>query len=390
VSNALVRGVEDCSELLPIGSCQIVQGQCLDIGHILRLLEPARGPSERIVAIIRGADTPRWRVACTLHAFIIIMATLSDKRILVIEDSPVYRHLITSHLREWGFEMVVAKSGEEGWEILERGDSPKLALMDWVMPGMDGAQICRRLRQRNASDSYVYSILLTSRDSRADLMKALEAGADDYLAKPFDEHELKARLLVGMRIVGLQEELIAARERMRYDATRDSLTGLLNRREILESLGRELARSRRERQSLSVMMVDIDHFKRVNDELGHNAGDQVLKEVAKRLRLKLRVYDGIGRYGGEEFLLILSGCDLTSALIRADEIRSAVSSTAVTALKTPRRITLSMGLAVAEGDSTIEMDALLHQADCALYKAKNSGRDQIQSVQCSTEVVVEL
>jgi diguanylate cyclase (GGDEF)-like protein len=318
------------------------------------------------------------------------MATLPDKRILVIEDSPVYRHLIVGHLREWGFEMVIAKCGEEGWKILERADSPKLALMDWVMPGMDGVQICRKLRERNLSDSYVYSILLTSKDSRADLMKALESGADDYLAKPFDEHELKARLLVGMRIVGLQEELIAARERMRYDATRDSLTGLLNRREILELLGRELARSRREKQSLSVMMVDIDHFKRVNDELGHNAGDQVLKEVAKRLKLKLRVYDGVGRYGGEEFLMVLPGCDLTSALIRADQIRSAVSSKVMTTPKTPRRVTLSMGVAVAEGDSAIEMDALLHQADCALYKAKNGGRDQIQSIQCFTEAVVEI
>jgi two-component system, cell cycle response regulator len=318
------------------------------------------------------------------------MAVLTDKRILVIEDSPVYRHLITGHLREWGFEMVIAKNGEEGWKILERSDSPKLALMDWVMPGMDGVEICRKLRERNLSDSYVYSILLTSKDTRADLVKALEAGADDYLAKPFDEHELKARLLVGMRIVGLQEELIAARERMRYAATRDALTGLLNRREILEFLGRELARAAREKQPLSVMMVDIDHFKLVNDELGHTVGDEVLKEVAKRLKLKLRIYDGVGRYGGEEFLMILPGCDLTSALIRADQIRSAVSNTAVTTAKTSRKVTLSMGVAVTDADSALEMEALLHQADCALYKAKHGGRDQIQSIQCSREAVTEV
>lgn len=318
------------------------------------------------------------------------MAALPDKRILVVEDSPVYRHLIAGHLREWGFEMVIANGGTEGWEILERSDSPKLALMDWVMPGLDGVQICRKLRERNVADSYVYTILLTSKDSRADLEKALEAGADDYLAKPFDEHELKARLLVGMRIVGLQEDLIAARERMRYAATRDSLTGLLNRREIMEFLERELARSHREKQSLSVMMADIDHFKLVNDELGHSVGDEVLKEVAKRLKLKLRVYDGMGRYGGEEFLMILPGCDLTSALIRADQIRSVVSSTAVKTPNVSRKVTLSMGVAVADGNAALEVDALLHQADCALYKAKNGGRDQIQSIQCFSETVLEV
>jgi two-component system cell cycle response regulator len=226
------------------------------------------------------------------------MPALPDKRILVVDDSPVYRHLITGHLREWGFEILLASGGDEGWKILEGPNSPKLALMGWVMPGIDGVEICRRLRERGASDSYVYSILLTSKGSRADLLKAMEAGADDYLVKPFDDQELKARILVGMRIVGLQAELIAARESMRYAATRDSLTGLLNRSEITEFLARELGRSHREKEPLSAIMVDIDHFKLVNDELGHKAGDEVLKEVAKRLRHKLRVYDGTLRWRG--------------------------------------------------------------------------------------------
>jgi diguanylate cyclase (GGDEF)-like protein len=317
------------------------------------------------------------------------MAALPDRRILVIEDSPVYRHLITGHLREWGFEVVMADSGEKGWKILERSDSPKLALMDWVMPGLDGVQICRKLRQRNPSDSYVYSILLTSKDSRGDLLKALDAGADDYLVKPFDEQELKARLLVGMRIVSLQEELITAREGMRYAATRDSLTGLLNRREILEFLERDFARARREKRPLSVMMVDIDHFKSVNDELGHGAGDDVLREVAKRLKAQLRTYDGLGRYGGEEFLIILPGCDLTTALIRADQIRSGVSRTAISTAKMARKITLSIGVAVGRGEVSLELDALLSQADSALYKAKNAGRDQVQSI-CSSEGILEV
>ena len=314
------------------------------------------------------------------------MTILNDNRILVIEDSPIYRHLITGHFREWGFEIVLATGGEEGWKILEGKNSPKLALMDWVMPGMDGVEICKRLRERNVSDSYVYSILLTSKDSRADLLKAMEAGADDYLVKPFDEHELKARILVGRRIVGLHEELIWARESMRHAATRDSLTGLLNRSEITEFLGRELARSHREKQPLSVIMVDIDHFKLVNDELGHKAGDEVLKEVAKRLKQKVRTYDGVGRYGGEEFLIVLPGCDLTSALIRADQVLALVSGTPVSTCGKFRKITLSMGVAVADGRSSPELDVLIQQADGALYKAKRGGRNQIQSVELALEV----
>lgn len=311
----------------------------------------------------------------------------SPKRILVIEDSPVYRHLITSYLREWGFDAVMAETGEEGWRILERSDSPRLVLMDWVMPGMDGVHICKKLRERKESDSYVYSIVLTSKDTHKDLLYAMEAGADDYLVKPFDELELKARLQVGMRIVGLQEELIAARERMRHAATYDSLTGLTNRREVIDFLGREIARSRREKKEISVVMADVDHFKSVNDRLGHKAGDEVLKEVARRLKSKLRVYDGLGRYGGEEFLLVLPGCNLTGALIRADDLRATISGTPIVAADTRLTVTLSMGVAVKNGESAIELEAFLAEADRALYKAKAGGRNQVQSG-CDAEMAM--
>src|ERR1700758_487663 len=218
-----------------------------------------------------------------------------DNRVIVVDDSPIYQHLITAHLREWGFEVMSARNGLEAWEILRRPGAPMLALMDWVMPGMDGVELCRKLRAEGASERYVYTILLTAKNSRADLLKAMEAGVDDFLAKPFDELELKARLLVGKRIVALQQELIAAREAMRAAATYDGLTGLLNRREIVECLNRELTRGRREKHPVSLILADIDYFKRVNDQYGHMVGDEVLKEIAHRLTAGVRAYDRVGR-----------------------------------------------------------------------------------------------
>ena len=303
-----------------------------------------------------------------------------DKSILVVEDSPVYRRLITTHLQQWGFEVRVATSGTEGWEILKRPESPSLVVSDWVMPGLNGLQLCRQVRASRPADSYVYIILLTAKDAPADLVCALEAGADDYLVKPFDEQELKARLLVGMRILRLQHELVTAKESMRYNATHDALTGLSNRREAVDSISRELARSRRDGSPLAVIMADIDHFKQVNDQLGHIVGDEVLVEVGRRLRSQLRPYDVAGRYGGEEFLLVMPGCDLTSALIRADQVRSFVSGSPITTTAEAVVITLSMGIAVVDGGMDVQVPDILRQADLGLYKAKKEGRNRVGQV----------
>ena len=152
---------------------------------------------------------------------------------LVVEDSAVYRKLIGDHLRSWGFGVTLAETGCEAWRILEQPDAPKLVLLDWVLPDLDGIELCQRIRQAGSSGPYVYVILLTSKEGRQNMLDAMQAGADDYLVKPFDELELKARLLVGKRILDLQEELVSARESMRHAATHDSLTGLMNRAEIL-------------------------------------------------------------------------------------------------------------------------------------------------------------
>ena len=297
---------------------------------------------------------------------------------LVVDDSAVYRKLIGDCLRSWGFGVTLAESGSEAWQILEQPDAPKLVLLDWVLPDLDGIELCQRIRQAGSSGPYVYVILLTSNEGRQNMLEAMKAGADDYLAKPFDELELKARLLVGKRILELQEELVSARESMRHAATHDSLTGLMNRAEILGMLQRELERARRERKPVGVVLGDVDGFKSVNDTLGHLFGDEALREIGRRLRTQLRVYDGVGRYGGEEFLLILPNCDLPNALLRANELREIVGSTPVVCSGEERLITMSMGVAVSACDAKNEVEVLLNQADAGLYAAKEKGRNRIE------------
>jgi two-component system, cell cycle response regulator len=224
-------------------------------------------------------------------------------------------------------------------------------LLDWVLPHVDGVELCRRLRNAGSQHFYTYTVLLTAKDSPADLLEGMRAGADDYLIKPFEPLELKARLLAGQRILDLQQNLIEARELLRVAATYDALTKLLNRAEILRLLEAELARCNREQKPVGVILADVDHFKNVNDSLGHSAGDAVLVEVAKRLKANHRIYDGVGRYGGEEFLLILPGCSLENTARRADATRHYVCQEAVTTPRGPVRVTVSFG-------------------DVALYRAK--------------------
>ena len=297
---------------------------------------------------------------------------------LVVDDSAVYRKLIGDHLRSWGFGVTLAESGSEAWRILEEPNAPKLVLLDWVLPDLDGIELCQRIRQAGSSSPYVYVILLTSKEGRQNMLQAMQAGADDYLVKPFDELELKARLLVGKRILDLQEELVSARESMRHAATHDSLTGLTNRGEILAMLERELERARRERKPVAVILCDVDHFKNVNDTLGHLFGDEALREIGRRLRTQLRVYDGVGRYGGEEFLMVLPSCDLPNALLRADGLREIIAKTPVVCSGEERLITMSMGVAVSACEGKNEVEMLLNQADAGLYKAKEKGRNRIE------------
>lgn len=303
---------------------------------------------------------------------------------LLVEDSAVYRKLIGDHLRSWGFDLAIVETGAEAWHVLERPEAPKLVLLNWVLPDMEGIELCQHIREVRTTGHYVYVILLTGKQGRKNMLEAMDAGADDYLVKPFDEAELKARLLVGKRILDLQEELVAARESMRHAATHDSLTGLMNRAEIFRMLERELERGRRERKPLSVILADIDHFKKVNDTHGHLFGDEALQEIARRLYSRLRIYDGVGRYGGEEFLLVLPTCNLETAMVRADELREVIAAKPVVCGKVASAITMSMGIAVSERPGSQSVEDILRRADSALYQAKERGRNRVEQMETAS------
>ncbi len=295
-------------------------------------------------------------------------------RILIAEDSASSRCLLEASLRKWGYEVVAASDGNEAWDRLQRPDAPRLAILDWMMPGLSGLEVCRRVRALR-DNRYTYILLVTSRTQREDLIEGLEAGADDYVTKPFDQQELRVRLEAGRRILRLEEALLAAQAALREQATTDELTGLWNRRMILELLERELARTEREGTPLGVVVGDLDRFKRVNDTHGHLAGDGVLREVAQRMRVLCRNYDSVGRYGGEEFLLILPGCDVHAAESHAERLRIAIESRPVETAEGTVAVTCSFGATSVPGGRRATAKAVIRVADNALYRAKKAGRN---------------
>jgi two-component system, cell cycle response regulator len=295
-------------------------------------------------------------------------------KILIAEDETIQRRLLESLLTGWGHEVAVATNGTQAWAMLQGENRPDLTILDWMMPGMDGLRVCAELR-KDSSQTYVYIVLLTARNRKQDLLQALDAGADDYLVKPFDAQELKARLKAGKRILDLQEQLVSANRNLQFQATHDSLTGLLNRRAIVEILQKELARAERERESLSIILVDIDHFKKINDTRGHLAGDAVLCRVSQIMKSSVRSYDSVGRYGGEEFLIVLPGCPAELATKRAEQFGLMLSEPSSD--PSENQITVSMGVAVGSGP--IKMEELLSRADDALYQAKRNGRNRVES-----------
>jgi len=296
---------------------------------------------------------------------------------LIADDDPVSRRLLEATVVRGGYDVIVSADGFEAWRALQGKDTPLLAILDWTMPGMDGLEVCRKLRQR-AREPYVYVLLLTARGRKEDVIEALEAGADDFLTKPFHPYELQARLRAGERILGLQTELIAAREALRLQAAHDGLTGLLNRAAILDILERELARTSREGTTLAILMADLDGFKLINDTYGHQAGDAVLREVAQRMRASLRSYDAIGRYGGEEFLIVLPGCDVSQAMEVAERVRASLSGHAVDIPQGGISVTSSLGVATSGDAVEVDMDSLIQAADKALYRAKHRGRNRVE------------
>jgi two-component system, cell cycle response regulator len=298
-------------------------------------------------------------------------------RILIADDDGVTRKALTKLLQGLGYEVLLAHDGKHAWQLLQQPNSPYLVILDWMMPGMDGVVLCSKLRTLE-KDIYPYVILLTANNNKKDLVTGFNAGADDYVRKPFDPDELFVRIRAGERIINLQIESLAARDALRKQATYDFLTGLRNREAILNELQRECERASRNGLPLSVVMIDVDHFKRVNDTYGHQAGDKVLAEVAKRMASEARTYEAIGRYGGEEFLIVLSECDSAGAGKMAERVRCAVAARDcdVQGIKIP--VTISLGVASSSPTVHPTMELLIEMADAAMYRAKQTGRNRME------------
>lgn len=299
-------------------------------------------------------------------------------KILVADDDPVSSRLMQRILERFGYSVTVVHDGRAACQELSYSDAPRLALIDWMMPEMDGPEVCRAVRQMK-DQSYTYIILLTSKESSEDVVEGLDAGADDYLTKPCNPAELRARLQTGRRILELEDKLVEAREGMRFRATHDGLTQLLNRSAILSVLRESLERSHAEDRALSILLCDIDHFKRINDQHGHLAGDAVLEHFAARLRHTVRGKDSVGRYGGEEFLVILEGCDKDDLAVRAEHMRRNIAEKPFSTPGPAIPVTTSIGGATLRpGGPLVSPEAILSLADTLLYQAKAEGRNTVR------------
>jgi two-component system cell cycle response regulator len=308
-------------------------------------------------------------------------------RILIADDEAMSRRLLQTTLERAGYEVLAVENGRQAADQICTTEGPRLALLDWVMPELDGPGVCREVRKQK-DQSYVYMVLLTSKEAKEDVVAGLESGADDYLTKPFDPEELKARLRTGLRILDLENRLVEAREEMRFKASHDALTTLWNRAVILELLGRELSRSHREKATTVIILCDIDHFKAVNDSFGHLVGDEVLRETAKRLLASVRSYDFVGRYGGEEFLVVLNNCDPAFAFARAEEIRNTITQRPVQTSAGQVPVTMSLGLLLSHEWGKLSVEELLRETDSALYAAKRAGRNCVKVANTNAASVV--
>ncbi|NLO75267.1 MAG: diguanylate cyclase [Clostridia bacterium] len=292
-------------------------------------------------------------------------------KILVAEDSRYYQRILQDTLSNWGYTVVLAKNGVQALERLKEKDGPKLAIIDWMMPEMNGLELCKKVRE-TLDNSYIYLIFLTDNSNKEDMIKGLEAGADDYITKPFNELELKFRLKNGERILNLENRIMQL-------ALTDPLTGLLNRRAFVDRLVSEIARYKRLGQPLSLIMVDLDNFKKCNDTYGHLVGDEVLKHVAKCFSQFLRKYDFIGRYGGEEFVICTPGVDASVAYTIAERLRKSIKHVNIQQEEgEPLQLYITASFGICEfSDKIKDVYDLIKEADEALYQAKANGKDQV-------------
>jgi len=287
-------------------------------------------------------------------------------KVLIADDDRLSARMLEASLKKSGYDVTVVSDGGQALQILKSDERPQMAILDWMMPVMDGPEVCRQVR--NSGGPYTYLLLLTGNSDPSAVVTGMDAGADDYIRKPFDPAELQARLRSGKRIVELEEKL-------RRQATLDALTGVLNRGAIMDRLSREIERALREQHPLCLAMIDLDHFKSVNDTYGHSAGDAVLCQAARHMGSVLRPYDSVGRYGGEEFIVVFPRCDEVIALGVAERIRGAIAQP-IAIDSHALSVTASIGVARVVHSKTA--DTIIRAADHALLRAKQEGRNRVE------------
>ena len=296
-------------------------------------------------------------------------------KILIVEDEYISRRMVKKFLVDAGYEIVEAEDGQSAWELFQ-AEHFQLVITDWMMPGLNGPDLVKKIRE-SEQKSYTYIIMLSAMDDKDNVVFGLESGVDEYLTKPFNDKELVARVASGMRILKLEEQLKQAKQQMEILAMHDGLTGMLNRRAIEEYAESEFGIASRKERPMGVIMVDIDHFKSVNDQFGHKSGDLALQQVAKGLAGGLRIYDRVGRWGGEEFILILPETQLQDAAKVAERTRAGIAEMKISLDNGETlSIHISLGVACATGQFS-SLAKLIDAADQALYQAKQTGRNRV-------------
>ncbi len=298
-------------------------------------------------------------------------------KVLIADDDNISRRRLEKFLECMDYNVLSCKDGLEAWEIIQSENTPNLLILDWMMPGMDGLEICRQVRKLD-KEPYIFILLLTSKNETNDIVKGMEAGADDYITKPFNKNELSVRLRAGKRIVTLNKELLYMRDMLQKEAIRDELTGLYNRRYMTEILEKEFAGALRYKTDLSCLLVDLDFFKDVNDTFGHLFGDLVLREFSACIKRVARKTDIPIRYGGEEFMMLLTNTNIEGAMAVAETIRSACEALKFDDGDNSTTATVSIGVASVKYHKLLESKELITLADKALYRAKSEGRNRVK------------
>ncbi|MFL5807630.1 MAG: GGDEF domain-containing protein [Roseiflexaceae bacterium] len=297
-------------------------------------------------------------------------------RILIADDDRFMRRRLQLSLAQGGYDVLDADDGQTAWDVLQR-EQIQLVITDWMMPHWDGPELIQRVRAADLP-SYTYFILLTGNDSKEDIAQGLAAGADDYLTKPFDHSALLARVAIGKRILDLEARLTESRDQLRETARRDALTGLLNHYAIYEHAEAEISRAGREDRPISLILLDLDRFKFVNDRYGHMVGDEALRLLARTIAGNTRPYDFVGRWGGAEFLVVLPGTTLAETAAVAERLRASVAAASLPlADRSQLELRVSAGVTGAPSGAGQRLELLIQQADQALSRAKEKGRNRV-------------